>query len=325
MAKTKYFYNSDTCQYEKIKVTKKDVLLNALGLLSASIFLAIAITLTFNYYFDTKAEAQLKKENRELEVHLASLQTSIGDINDILEELKQRDQKIYKDIYDIDPGISEINIESNFSDLVDAFYKDGLDNEAAVNEFKVRLNNLNKATFQEIYQSQKLMKATDNKKLMLEYIPTIQPIKNTGLTALVAGYGNRVNPYHHGVVMHEGIDFAAPRGTPVFATARGTVSLVKSKDNKTGYGLTIEIEHGELTTKYAHLSEILVKKGKEVEKGQVIGYVGNSGGTIAPCVHYEIIKDDKRINPINFMIEGLNEDDYLILLELSIRKGKSLD
>ncbi len=325
MAKTKYFYNSETCKYEKIKVTKRDVLWNTLGLLSASIFLAIGLTLTYNYFFDTKTEAQLKKENREFVVHLASLETSLSDINSLLDELKQRDEKIYKDIYDIDPGVSEINIESNFSDLIDTFYKDGLDNEEAVEEFKKRLNKLNQVTYNDISRSQQLMHKTDDKKLKLEYIPTIQPIDNKDLTALVAGFGNRVNPYHHGVVMHEGIDFAAPRGTAVFATAKGKVSLISTKDTKTGYGLTIEIEHSGLTTKYAHLSEILVKKGKEVEKGDIIGYVGNSGGTIAPCLHYEILRNDVRINPINFMIEGLTENEYLTLLDLSIRKGKSLD
>jgi murein DD-endopeptidase MepM/ murein hydrolase activator NlpD len=137
----------------------------------------------------------------------------------------------------------------------------------------------------------------------------------------------RINPFHKARVMHFGIDFATHRGDNVLATGDGRVKLVKSNSKlETGYGNYIEIDHGNgYVTRYAHLGEIEVGQGDRVKRGDTIAKAGNSGGSIAPHVHYEIIKDGNQIDPLNFMIQGLDDHMFRTLRQVAGRENQSLD
>jgi murein DD-endopeptidase MepM/ murein hydrolase activator NlpD len=163
-----------------------------------------------------------------------------------------------------------------------------------------------------------------NKVDMLASMPAIQPITNKELSRLASGFGYRIHPIYKVKKMHWGIDFSAPRGTPIYATGDGVVKLAKNSYLKTGYGNQVEIDHGYgFVTKYAHMQKFVVKKGENVKRGQLIGYVGSSGGSTAPHVHYEIIKNGKKINPIQYII-NVSDEEYRILHELASRENQSL-
>jgi murein DD-endopeptidase MepM/ murein hydrolase activator NlpD len=156
--------------------------------------------------------------------------------------------------------------------------------------------------------------------------PSLAPIEGMSAAQLTSGFGDRVNPFHKGTYHHEGIDLTYPRGTPVVAAGTGTVSAVKRSELQAGYGNYIEIDHGHgFVTRYAHLEEIVVRSGQHLEKGTKIGTVGNSGGSIAPHLHYEILLKGKQVNPVLYMIEGFSPTQYSIMLQKSKQQNQSLD
>lgn len=326
MARNKYFYNPVTCSYERVKIKKKDVFVSSVVLFCATLITAVALMIVFNTYFDTPTESALKKENKELEIHYASLKESLDEMKSMEAVLRQRDNHIYSIMYDTEPGDLTIVDEGIIKTNPNELYANGFNDQVAVNSFSQDITHLKNEVSKDSKVIDEYLGMAISKQPDLEFIPTIQPIDNPELEALVTGFGKRINPYHHGIVNHEGIDFATPRGTPVHTTASGKVILVKITDTKTGYGNRVEIDHGNgFITRYTHLEDIFVKRGDNVVKGSPIASAGISGGTIAPCVHYEIIRNGIKINPVNFFIEGISESDYLILLELALRENQSLD
>lgn len=325
MARIKYYYDTETCQYEKAKVRKMDIFLNAMGFLVFTLLLAFGLALAYNSFYMTPEEQKLRKENIALKKHYNVLETKVQEVNQIVSALQVRDDEIYRKIYEAEPlpapmreagiGGSERNLE-----ILNVGFKD----ESLVESIYDKLAKV-KALARVQNQSYSELMALSKDNLTLN-MPSIQPIKNNELNKLASGFGMRIHPIHKGRYMHDGIDFAAPRGTPVYATADGNVKLAKVSDELTGYGTQIEIDHGNgYITKYAHLEKLNVKKGQKVKRGEVIGLVGNSGGSIAPHLHYEVIRKGDKINPIFYMLLGLNEDQYHQLMKLSTRENQSLD
>ncbi|MTI22440.1 M23 family peptidase [Fulvivirga sp. RKSG066] len=328
MARIKYYYNTDTCQYERAKVTTSDVFLNLMGFLSVALVFAIAILLVYNTYFESPQEVQLKKENKELKNHYTTLQKEMDEVNDVIDALEDRDNNIYRKIYEAEPLPEEIRqAGSGGAELYKRIMDDGMADKQLVRNTYKRIDKLKKKARIQNQSFDQIMSLAKAKDGLLSSLPAIQPIDNPDLTRLSSGYGMRINPFHKGRVKHEGVDFAAPRGTPVYATGNGEVTFTKDNSTlETGYGNYIEIDHGfGYVTKYAHLDGLNVKKGDLVTRGQVIGYVGSSGGSVAPHVHYEIIKDQKKIDPINFLIQRINDHEYNQLVNLATRENQSLD
>jgi len=328
MARIKYYYNTDTCQYERAKVTTSDVFLNLMGFLSVAFVFAIAILLVYNTYFESPSEVQLKKENKELKNHYQTLQTELDEVTSVINALEERDNNIYRKIYEAEPLPAEVRqAGSGGAELYKRIMDQGLsDEELVVGTFK-KIDKIKKKARIQNQSFDEIMSLAREKDGLLSSLPAIQPIENPELTRLASGYGMRINPFHKGRVKHEGVDFAAPRGSAVYATGNGEVTLVKDKSAlETGYGNYIEIDHGfGYVTKYAHLDGVNVEKGQTVKRGELVGYVGSTGGSVAPHVHYEIIKDGKKIDPINFLIQRINDHEYDRLVNLATRENQSLD
>ncbi|MDH5379586.1 MAG: M23 family metallopeptidase [Cyclobacteriaceae bacterium] len=325
MAQKKYFYNPQTCSYEPVKIKKSDLFFGFSAFGIVVLLFAVILTILYNTYFDTEIEAQLKAENKGLKTHLVTIKKEQGEIDQMLEVLKQRDQQIYQMIYEDNSSNQKLSSQSIIAGLDDEINSSGYSNPL-INDFKSKIEQINFNALSDLQELSKLAKNKLTDPQAINFIPTLQPIENPNLNALVSGFGKRMNPFHHGIMDHHGIDFTAPRGSEVFSTAQGTVKSVKITDANTGYGNRIEIDHGNgLLSHYAHLDNISVKVGQKVLKGEVIGTVGTSGGTIAPSIHYEIIRNGKKINPINFFIQNLSEKDYITLLELAHRENQSLD
>lgn len=328
MAKIKYYYDTETCRYERARITSSDVVLNMLGFLSVALLLAVAIVLLYNTYYDSPTEKQLKKENQELLTYYEKLKSEMTEVNNMVTALEERDDNIYRKIYEAEPLPATVRQAGHGG--VEAYKKiieKGLhDEELVINTFREIDKLKRKARIQNQSFDQVMQMARKNKEI-LSSLPVIQPIENEELTKLASGYGMRINPFHKGRVKHSGIDFAAPRGAEVFATGNGEVKAIKNNSKlETGYGNYIEIDHGfGYITKYAHLGKLKVAVGEQVQRGQVIALVGSSGGSVAPHVHYEVIKDKKKIDPVNFLIQGLNDDDYKKLLDLATHENQSFD
>ena len=163
-----------------------------------------------------------------------------------------------------------------------------------------------------------------NKEKMLASIPAIQPVANTDLRRMASGYGYRIHPIYNVRKRHWGTDFSAPTGTPIYATGDGLV--IENNNSRSGYGKHIIIDHGYgYQTLYAHMSKVDVRRGQRVKRGDVIGYIGSSGRSTAPHLHYEVIKDGRKINPINYFFNDLSPEEYEKMLELSSHSNQSFD
>lgn len=326
MARIKYYYDTETCKYERVKVTTWDVVLNLMGFLSVALILAIGIVLVYNTYFESPKEALLRKENEELLLHYEIIEKNINDVNQMIVALRERDDNIYRTIFEAEPIPSTIRQAGvGGAERYRALLEEGLEQEELIVQTSKKIDKLKKQMYIQTRSYDDITVLAMTKSDMLAAIPAIQPIHNKELTRLASGFGMRIHPIYKGRRMHWGIDFSAPRGTPIYATGDGSVTLAKTSYLKTGYGNQVEIDHGYgYKTKYAHMQMLVVKKGQNIKRGDLIGYVGNTGGSTAPHVHYEIIKDNKKVDPIQYMIQDISDDEYQKLLELAARENQSL-
>ena len=328
MARIKYYYDTETCRYERAKVTYTDIVLNMLGFFAVALLMSLGFVLVYNTYFDSPVEVTLKKENRELKKYYAELQGEMDEVNSVINALEERDNNIYRKIYEAEPLSSTIREAGHggAEEYKDIMEKGLYDEDLVIKTFK-KVDKIKRQASIQNQSFDEIMQMAKENEAMLSSLPSIQPVSNPELTKLASGFGMRINPFHKARVMHSGIDFAAPRGTEVFATGSGEVKFVKNDSElQTGYGNYIEIDHGfGYVTKYAHLGEIKVKRGEIVKRGQVIGLVSNTGGSAAPHVHYEVIKDGQKIDPSSFLIQGLSDDEYKKLITLASHENQSFD
>jgi len=324
MARIKYYYDTETCKYERVRVNKWDVFFNILGFFTISLLMALGLLFAYSKYFDSPKEAQLKKENQELKLYYDYLNEESEKLFSMLEVLQDKDDNIYRVIFEAEPIPSTVRRAGVGG--VDR-YKDikqkGLEKQDLILSVLKKVDNLKKQMYIQTNSYDELFDLASRKEELLAAIPSIQPINNKELNRLASGYGMRTHPILKVRKFHPGVDFSAPQGTHVYATGDGIVKEVKTLFG--GYGKYIEIDHGfGFVTLYAHLSGFEVRKGQRIKRGELIGYVGNTGQSTAPHLHYEVRKDNKLVNPVNYFFQDLSPEEYEIILELASRETQSL-
>ncbi len=329
MANSKYYYNTETCHYERVRLTFWKAFQYGAGVLVTGGFILIALVFVWDRITETDLEKSLRNENKALKKHSAILTAQLIDIESSLSKLRGKDKLIHKKIFDVedaDFGENKIRNKKNSDVAHDVLLSDE-------EVFKIKLNEI-KATTLRLKEKSSAVNAyfgnhfhiQPEDAITLQSVPTLKPIQNTNIILLASGFGTRINPFHKGKYMHQGVDFSAPRGTQIVATAGGKVTATKQSSLQAGYGNYISISHGDgFVTHYSHLDEIFVKKGQQVSKGEVIGTVGNSGGSVAPHLHYEIIQNGNPVDPLIFMIEGMSSVEHNQLITLSSQQNQSLD
>ena len=324
MARIKYYYDTESCKYERVKVSTWDIVLNSLGFLSFSLILAVGIFYTYNLYFQSPVEARLEKENEELKYYYELLQKEILDASNMLASLQERDDNVYRVIFEAEPipasirdaGVGGVN---RYREITNK----NLEREGLVIELHQTLDKLKKQMYIQTKSYDELLDMAANKEEFFAAIPAIQPVSNKELKRLSSGYGMRMHPILKVRKLHPGIDFSAPKGTPIYATGDGVVKRVHTSLG--GYGRQVEVDHGYgFVTKYAHMEMFNVKKGQKVKRGECIGYVGNSGRSTAPHLHYEVRKDNKIINPVHYFHQDLNPTEYEEILRLASIENQAL-
>lgn len=324
MARIKYYYDTETCKYERVKVKTQDVILNFMGLVSLIIAVAAGLLILYNSYFESPKEVILKNEVKELEFYYENLSEEVSKLNKILSALEGRDDNVYRLVLGaepIDPAIRDAGIGG--VDRYAEIREKNTDHTELILELTESVDKLRRKMYIQSKSYDDIVELAENKAKMFAAIPAIQPISNKELIRLASGYGYRIHPIYKVKKRHTGIDFSAPTGTSIYATADGTISKVKVRFS--GYGKLVEIDHGfGYKTRYAHMHEFAVKEGQKVRRGQVIGYVGSTGLSTAPHLHYEVIKGNKKINPVHYFFNDLNPDDYEKVIELASIENQSL-
>ena len=325
MAKVKNYYDSDTLSYRKIEYKKgrktKIFFLSLLGMFLSG-FLLLIIYLNIPY-IETPKEKALKRELSNMELQFELLNKKIVQAQNVLSEIETRDNTIYRVYFEANP-ISEEQRKAGFGGVNRYKNLEGFDNSNLIISTSKKIDVLTKQIVVQSKSLDEIAGLAEEKEKLLKAIPTIKPVKNEDLTRMASGYGYRSDPFTKARKFHRGMDFTAPRGTPVYATGNG---IVKRADRRSsGYGRHIRIDHGfGYTSLYAHLYKYVVKRGQKVKRGDLIGFVGSTGRSQAPHLHYEIIKDGKRVNPLNFYYGNLSPEEFAELLKVASQENQSLD
>ena len=325
MARIKYYYDTETCKYERVRTKKSDVILNALGIVMLTLVMAVGLLFLYSSYFESPKELLLKNEVKELEFYYGKLNTEVESLNAILNSIEQRDDNIYRVVLGAEPISKSIrNAGVGGADR----YADIREKDIAHNDLVVALHEkvdkLRRKLYIESKSQDEVVQKAENKEKLFAAIPAIQPISNKQLLALASGFGYRIHPVYKVKKMHTGIDFAAEIGTPIYATADGKVSRVDIKINS-GYGKMVEIDHGfGYSTRYAHMHDFAVRPGQNIKRGDLIGYVGNTGISTAPHLHYEVLINGEQVDPVHYFFNDLTAAEYEKILELASTENQSL-
>ena len=324
MAKIKYYYDTETCRYERIKTTTSDIVINAVGLLFICLIFGAGFALIHDKYFPSQQERQLMRENQDLEFSYNLIKKEIEGVKKELMALQDRDENIYRVLFEAEPIPLEIR---NAATGGSQKYQNLLDNIAYREELIVttlsKIDNLKRQMYIQSTSYDEISNLASNKTKLWASIPAIQPIPDKNLKRFASGYGMRLHPIHKVRKMHYGCDFSAPRGTPIYATGDGVVEKVKKLYG--GYGKHIIVNHGfGYKTLYAHMSSFSVKKGSKIKRGQKIGEVGNTGLSVAPHLHYEVHYNGRKVNPVHYFHNDLTPTQYDNLLKKASQDTQSL-
>jgi len=324
MARIKYYYDTESCKYERIKVSTWDVILNLLGFFSVSLIISVLIVILFSTYFESPKEMLLQKENQELKIYYDLLEKELADLNAMMASLQKRDDNVYRVIFEAEPIPSSIRqAGTGGTDRYKNILEKNLVDEELVLQSLNKVDQLKRQMYIQTRSYDEILQMARNKSKLLAATPAIQPVPNRELTRLASGFGMRIHPILKYKRMHFGVDFTAPRGTPIYATGDGIIERVIK--NFGGYGRQIIIRHGfGYKTLYAHMQDIEVNVGQKVKRGDKIGTVGNTGLSTAPHLHYEVVKDGKKVNPVNYFFMDLNDEEYEKILELASIENQSL-
>jgi murein DD-endopeptidase MepM/ murein hydrolase activator NlpD len=322
MGKTKYKFNPDTLSFDKIERNIKTLVKRVLGYLSTGLVSGVIFFIIFLQFFDPPQTKKLKRQNEQLLSQYNLLNKDLDKITKVLGDIQNRDDNIYRVIFEADPIPSSVRM-AGFGGANRYSKLEEMDNAELIVSTTKRLDILSKQVFVQAKSYDEVAKMAMNREKMIASMPSIMPVSNKDLKQTASGWGMRMHPIYKILRFHYGMDFTAATGTDVFATGIG---VVKSTDRETGYGNMVVIDHGfGYETYYAHLSRINVQVGQKVNRGDVIGFVGSTGTSTAPHLHYEVSKNGVKVNPQNYYFQDLSPAEYEKMISISSNMGQSFD
>jgi murein DD-endopeptidase MepM/ murein hydrolase activator NlpD len=323
MAKGKYKYNPETLSYSRVELTWWNKVVRFFTYFFATLAIAIVYYTVFNVFFDTPKEKSLRRENNQLLFQYELLNDKLDQLENVLADLQKRDDNIYRTIFEAEPVHRSVR-EAGFGGVNRYEEFEGMSNSELVIETAKKLDHLSKKAYVQSLSYDEVVELAMRKEEMLASIPAIQPISNKDLRRTASGWGYRIHPIYKIRKFHYGMDFTAGTGTEIYSTGDGVVDVISS--SRRGYGNKIIIDHGfGYKTLYAHLSEFNVRRGQKVKRGDVIGFVGSTGTSTAPHLHYEVMLNSKKVNPVNYYFNDLTPAEYDKMIELSLRANQTFD
>ncbi|MBL7813277.1 MAG: M23 family metallopeptidase [Bacteroidetes bacterium] len=316
--KTKYFFNPKSLSFERVRDNRSYVYWRAVGFTSVVLLLGVAFAFVFSRFFASPRERGIMDENRALRSEIRSINRNIEEIEAQMADLKERDLKIYRAMYEADPPKPVDYRGADYAELLK------LPEGELIQRIHQKLDRLEAESKAQVKSYDLLKSLVRTREQVINSIPAIQPVANRDLTRLASGFGYRLDPFYHTATFHAGMDFTADIGTEVYSTGDGVVQ--KSMNDGWGYGNHVIVDHGfGYTTLYGHLSRIAVMPGTRVKRGQVIGYVGSTGRSTGPHLHYEVRKNGNPLNPAFFYHSDLTDEQYRRMIEMSKRETKRFD
>ncbi|HEV8512869.1 MAG TPA: M23 family metallopeptidase [Cyclobacteriaceae bacterium] len=318
MARINYYFDTELSQYKRVQTRPVDIIINTMGITILSAAIAVmALMVLYSFNIASPKEMKLTRELTEMEFHYAELTKKVESLAEVLTKIENRDDNIYRVVLGAEP------IDNTIRNKVRNFDEFGFSESQFIKTLSKKINNFREKLYIESLLQDELVQLSLNRENIYAAIPAIQPISNRQLTAIASGFGMRIHPIYKVIRMHTGIDFAAPTGTAIYATADGQVVFVEEKFDS--YGKMVIIDHGfGYTTRYAHLQGFLVKVGQKIKRGEQIGYVGNTGLSTASHLHYEILVNGEQIDPVHYFFDDLSPVEYEKVIELASIRNQSL-
>jgi len=323
MKKIKYYYNTNTLRYEKLETPLRVTLLRVLGFFSASIVTAVILVSLAYRYFPSANEKRLMQTNEGLKDNYFVLNEKVKKLQGDLSQLEKRDNDVYRAIFEANPipdsARAKAMAQQQEVELVQKMDQDNLALSIANS-----INNLGARMNYQLKSYNEINGFIKNKEQLLACTPAIQPVSNKELKRIASGFGYRIDPVYKTSKFHAGLDFAAPQGTPIYATANGTVETAGNTGN--GYGNHVVINNGYgYSTLFGHMFRIKVKHGEKVKRGEIIGWVGNTGKSTGPHCHYEVHRNGEPVDPVYYFYNDITPEQYDRLLKLASSSNQSFD
>jgi len=323
MAKVKYYYDSDTLSYRKIELRKRDKFRRMMFFVVASVFMGGFIVFVMYQFLESPRQKVMTRELENMKLHYELLEKKMTQAEKVLDGIQKRDNNIYRTYFEANP-IPEEQRKAGFGGVNRYKSIEGFDNSQMIIEATKNIDILSKQLYVQSKSLDEIIDLAKDKEELLASIPAIQPVSKQDLTRMASGFGWRLDPFTKARKRHKGMDFTSPKGTPIYATGNGKVT--RADAGSSGFGKHIRIDHGfGYVTLYAHLSKYNVKRGQKVKRGDLIGYVGSTGRSQAPHLHYEVRYNKQQINPINFYYGDLSPQEFQEMLKMASQEGQSLD
>jgi murein DD-endopeptidase MepM/ murein hydrolase activator NlpD len=323
MSKIKFYFNTKSLTYEQVQLKFWDRAKSVIGYLFTGLFFASITMLVAYNFFDSPKEKQLKREIETMKFEYENVSERLTQMEQVLIDIQERDNNIYRTIFEAEP-IAENSRNISYSGIERFREFEKLKNSDLLIQTAKKVESVSKQLYMQSVSYDEVAKMAKNKIQLLASIPAIQPISNKTLKQMASGFGYRIHPIYKTQDFHPGIDFSAQQGTPIYATGEGVVA--RADNLAQGYGNHVVINHGfGFETLYAHMVRFNCRVGQKIKRGEIIGYVGSTGLSTAPHVHYEVIKNGEKINPINYFYGDITPAEYEKLIQLASQSNQSFD
>jgi murein DD-endopeptidase MepM/ murein hydrolase activator NlpD len=323
MPRTKYKFNPESLSFDRVSLGIRALMFRFLAYFVGSVLIALLYWAIFASLFDSPKEKALKREVDQMTLQYDLIHREMADIENVLDGLQKTDDNLYRTIFEAEP--IPATLRNGGAGGVNRFESlEGYTNSRMVIETAERLDKIRKKVYVQSKSFDDLISLAARKEEMLRSVPAILPISNKDLTRTASGFGLRIHPIYKIIKFHYGMDFTAPAGTDVYASGNGTVVAVMTAQR--GLGKHIIIDHGfGYTSIYGHLRDFNVRVGQKVQRGDIIGYVGSTGTSVANHLHYEIKLNGTNVDPVNYYFEDLTAAEYERMIEIASKTGQSFD
>jgi murein DD-endopeptidase MepM/ murein hydrolase activator NlpD len=323
MKKIKYYYNTHTLRYEKLVTPLRVTLLRIFGFIAAALVTSVIISYFAFQFVGSPTEKILQAQNERLSDRYQVLSAQLKSIQADMAELEKRDNEVYRSIFEAKP-IPDSARAKALEQQQEIAKVEGMRQGELINSINNSIQNLSSRIKAQTISYNELAGLMNNKEKLLASTPAIQPVANKDLNRIASGFGYRIDPIYKTVKMHAGLDFSAPQGTPIYATADGTIMVAGNIGN--GYGNHVVIDHGYgYQTLYGHMVRVKASRGQRVKRGDLIGYVGSTGKSTGPHCHYEVHKNGQKLDPVYFFYNDLSPQQFDELLKRAASSNQSFD
>jgi murein DD-endopeptidase MepM/ murein hydrolase activator NlpD len=323
MKKVKYYYNTHTLRYEKAVTPLRVKVLRVFGFVAASLVTASLIAYFAFRFVGSPREKMLELQNQEMREDYYELVEKAKVLDEQMKELETRDNDIYRAIFEATPIPDSARAKKIETELEIAKIEK-ISSKKLVSSVDATLDNLVERISSQQQSYEEVNQLVKDKERLLAHTPAIQPVSNKNLKRIASGFGYRIDPIYKTPRLHPGLDFTAPQGTPIYATANGKVEVAGNLGD--GYGRHVIINHGYgYKTLYGHMVRIKARAGQTVRRGEVIGWVGSTGKSTGPHCHYEVIKNGSPIDPIYFFYNDLTPAQFDRILKQAAASNQSMD